>query len=253
MSLKSFITKVKGFGPGPQLCEVVGKVYSKCTYLLEADISESKYVTWLEPIVGSIPVFSSVLITSLDDTTNRSWYDWFSLKKSQIIGDSWAPQKDRTWAQFFYEKKGAIVGTTLGLVTVGIGFYVLSVHYQRFVFFNEVIRPNLIKLPNPKAPPYPFTTFKEWIPNPESPPYPFTSLEDWRARCRYDMEIDPARRRFLYGPGSLSDLAYDGVWAILNKPTTFLGGVQNVTIEEINYVLLYMYKYYTGGYCISPP
>lgn len=235
MTLKSLVTKVKGFGPVPQLCEVVGKVYSKCTYLLEADISESKYVTWLEPIVGSIPVFSSVFITSLDDTTNRSWYDWFSLKKSQIIGDSWAPQKDRTWGQFFYEKKGAIVGTTLGLVTIGIGFYVLSVNYQRSVFFNEVIRPNLLKLPNP-----------------DSPPYPFTSLEDWRARCRYDLEIDPLNRRFFHGNGSVPDPDYDVVWDILYKPSSFLNGV-NVTIEEINTVLLYISKYWPGGYCISPP
>ena len=108
--------------------------------LLDADISESNFVTGLDLLMGSVPLFSSVFITGLDETTNRTWYEWFSQKKTELIGDSWKTQKDRTWPEYLYQKKGEIFLTSAGIVTLGISLYGMSLGVQRYNFLTDIER-----------------------------------------------------------------------------------------------------------------
>jgi hypothetical protein len=92
-SLKSFMLSVQAH-----------QLVSKFIYLVNKDLSD---LGWLESIF-----LSSVLITSMEETTNRTWCQWLWQKKSQIIG------------------------TTIGIVGLGVSLYALSLGVQRSMFLN---------------------------------------------------------------------------------------------------------------------
>ena len=106
---------LRGFGTSFQNNELILKCIDllnrDLTNMLEKYLSNSKYVSWLQPVF-----LSSVVITSLDETTRI------------------------TWCQWLWQKKIEIIGTIIGVVSLGISLDAISLGVQKSNFLKQGIR-----------------------------------------------------------------------------------------------------------------